>query len=102
MFLLQRRRHVLMNRQPLTINVFKNDRPAKISHFYFPCFVSHFIFHGGGSPDQVAMRMNLSIIVNRELRALVTGEDALDTLLILVPAVVLQRRDVEKGVRSGG
>lgn len=46
--------------------------------------------------------MNLCVIVDCECRAFVRSEDVLHTLLILIPAVVLERRDVEENVWTLG
>ena len=91
-----------MDDEPLAVFVFEDHGPAEITHLDFPGFVGHFILHSCCCPDQIAIWMDRGIVIDGELRALVTGENAPDSLLVLVPAAVFQWRDIEERVRAGG
>src|SRR5712671_397596 len=91
--LLNRLRHMLVYDQPFAVDVFPDHGPAEISHLDFAGFCRHLFFDGSGAPDQIAMGMNLGVIVHGTLSTLVTGEDDLDAFFIFVPAAILQRSD---------
>ena len=92
---------MLVHDQPFSFFVFEHHSPTESSHFDFAGFVGHFVFDRRRSPDQVTLRMDRGIIIHRELGALVSGEYAFDAFFILVPTVVFQRGDIEKGVGAG-
>src|SRR5258707_1112811 len=100
MFLLNRLRSMVMDNPPLTVFVFEDGRPSEITHLDFAGFCRHLVLERSRNPNQVSMGMNVNIVVERELRALVTGGQRLHTLCIFIPAVVLQRCDIEKRMRS--
>ena len=93
---------MLVDDEPLALYIFEDHGPAEIAHLDLPGFIGHFFFHSGSCPHQIAMWMDCGIIVDREFRALVTGENAPDSLFVFVPAAVFQWRDIEERVRAGG
>src|SRR5580704_13412619 len=93
-FLLEWRRDVLMHDQPFSIFVFPDDGPAEISHFHFSALGSHLFFDGGRGPDEIPVWVHVSIIIDRKLRGLVTGENSFRGLLVFLPTSILQGSNI--------
>src|ERR1700733_14413536 len=89
-----------MHDQPFSIFVFPDDGPAEISHFHFSALGSHLFFDGGRGPDEIPVWVHVSIIIDRKLRGLVTGENSFWGLLVFLPASILQGSNIEKSVRT--
>src|SRR6266851_5781894 len=77
---------MLMHDEPFPALLFENHRPTEGAHVNFPVLVRHLFLYGGGAPDIVASRMQL-------------GEHLGDSLLVFVPARILEWRDIEKRMR---
>src|SRR5579864_1795103 len=93
---------MLVHSEPLAVFDFENYGPAEISHLNFSSLTGHLLMDCRGRPDQVPLGMNFGVVIDGELRALVSGKHAFHTLLIFFPTVVLERGDIEKGMWASG
>ena len=100
--LLQRFRNVFVDGQPLPVLILKNHSPAEVTHLDLARFGCHLFADGRSRPDQISVRMNGEVIIQRELRALVGRQESLRPRRIFFPATVLQRGNVEESVRAAG
>ncbi len=62
---------MFVNDQPLAILILKNHSPAEIAHLDLARFGRHLFADGRSRPDQISVRMDGEVIIQRELRALV-------------------------------
>src|SRR6185312_1069968 len=98
----QRRGDVLMHNQPLPPGFLPDHGPAEIAVTLAAIFHYIRVMDGCGAPNQLAVPMDLGVVVHRRLERLKAGEYLGDALLVLRPTVVLQRSDIEKDVRTFG
>src|SRR2546425_7192641 len=95
-----RLRDVLVHDEPLAFLLFKDHGPAEGGHFPLSAFQHGVLFHGRGGPDVFSGGVNLSVIIHGEGSALVVSEFFLHSFLILLPTAILERSDIEEGVRA--
>src|SRR2546426_2074514 len=95
-----RLRDVLVHDEPLAFLLFKDHGPAEGGHFPLSAFQHGVLFHGRDGPDVFSGGVNLSVIIHGEGSALVVSEFFFHSFLILLPTAILERSDIEEGVRA--
>src|SRR5580700_910873 len=90
---------MLVHDQPLPVLLLKHDRPSEIPHLALSRFHRRIFLHRRRTPIDRPGSMKLRVVIHRQRRRFEIGQHRDHALLILVPAAVLQRREVKKHMR---
>ena len=80
--------------EPLSSLILENHSPAPRPHFAFSVAEDGVFLNGRGAPTEIAVIVDLGIVIHGKLGALVVFKDRGYTLLILFPAAVFEGRDI--------
>src|SRR5690349_4793312 len=89
---------MLVYDHPFSSLFFENNGPAPSRQFVFAACRDRVFLEGRGGPGQVAVSMNLGVIIYRQLCAFVTLQDLCDAFLVFRPVIVFQRCDIKEQV----